>query len=1250
MKRKIISLLLALIIAFGTMPLSTVFAVDTTSVVVTADKTSAYPGDTVLFTVSVGAVNHLMGAEFVLSIPSGMTYTLNSAAVAEGLAGKVGFASADWTESTMKFTAYGDGDYSSADLTDFLTFSCKIDDNTLGEITPQITDVVLSDTNFEEISTSVNTDGAVVTVSEPPVSVTGVTLNKNTLSLYTGDSETLIANLIPANSANKTVSWKSDDTSVATVDDNGKVTAIKKGSTTVTVTTADGGFTDTCTVDVACSHSNKTVHPAVASTCLVEGNEQYTTCDDCGEVISGSSIKLPLGNHNFTESVQSKYLLSAAQCNKKAVYYKSCSVCGVASTTDTFEYGEFDLNNHIGTTYIKNQKEATCYEEGYTGDIYCLGCNSKLSSGTVIGKNAHNPASVWSTDENYHWHNCQTVGCGNLIDKAVHIGGEATCINKAICSVCNVEYGVLDTNNHKNTKVINAKAATCCENGYTGDTYCNDCNTIISSGTVILASGKHIDADGKWETNGTNHWHTCYYGTKFDLTAHSGGTATCKDKAVCSVCGTSYGELDASNHAGGTEIRDKVSNTCCEDGYAGDTYCLGCNTKILNGTVILASGNHTDTDGKWETDGTNHWHTCYYGTKFDLTAHSGGTATCKDKAVCLVCGVAYGELDAHNHTGTTYKKNQKEATCYEEGYTGDTYCSDCNAKLSSGSVIEKNSHNPASTWSTDADFHWHDCQTVGCGNLIDKAAHTGGEATCIHKAVCSVCNVEYGSLDSNNHKNTEIRNAKAATCCEDGYTGDTYCKDCNKKIASGTTIPATGNHIDADGLWETDGTAHWHTCSYGTKFDVTSHSGGTATCKDKSVCSVCGSSYGEVDLNNHIGATYIKDQKEASCYEEGYTGDTYCSGCNSKLVSGTVIEKNAHNPASVWSTDENYHWHACQTVGCGNQIQKSSHTGGIATCINKAVCSVCAAEYGSKDPNNHTGNTEIRNISEPKCNAEGYTGDTYCKDCSVKILSGKSIPKLSHSITEWTVTKTATTTETGEKTGRCVLCGEVFKAEIARLTSKPVESTNIEYSGMETAPQIVPDGNTVLPENVIFIANRLSPENFTAKQSELAKNVINQVINNASAVLGSGKKANGAQVICAFDISSKIQNYDTVSGDKLGDEDYKVDGYVNVTVQAPQMKNLKNPYLVYVKNDGSYEAVKFTDNGDGTISFIATGSEHNYLLLDIDVFKTDEKRTDGTKSPNMADDEGSCALPIIMFALSVTGLAVLIIDKKKRIK
>ena len=508
--------------------------------------------------------------------------------------------------------------------------------------------------------------------------------------------------------------------------------------------------------------------------------QKKAVCDGCGQEYG------ELGNHKFTETVSKMYLKSAATCQSPAVYYKSCLVCDEKSS-ETFEYGEKDFSNHIGNTYLVGQKEATCYAEGYTGDTYCSTCNHEIERGTSIAKNAHNPASVWTTDETDHWKECQTVGCGNIIDKAHHSGGEATCVNKAICEVCKIEYGDVDATNHKHTEVRGAKDATCCEKGYTGDTYCTDCNALISSGAEIPATGNHTDVDGKWESDGENHWHTCYFGTKFDVTAHTGGEATCVNKAICEVCKIEYGDVDATNHKN-TEIRGATDPTCCEAGYTGDKWCTDCNTKIESGSEISSTGNHTDVDGKWESDGTNHWHTCYFGTKFDITAHNGGEATCKSPAECSECGHSYGPLDANNHKGTTYLKNQKEATCFEEGYTGDTYCSDCNEKIADGQSIAKNAHNPASVWTTNEHDHWKECQTVGCGNVIDKAAHSGGEATCVSKAVCEVCKAQYGDVDATNHKHTEIRDARPATEQEKGYTGDTWCIDCNKKITTGSEI------------------------------------------------------------------------------------------------------------------------------------------------------------------------------------------------------------------------------------------------------------------------------------------------------------------------------------------------------------------------------------------------------------------------------------------------------------------------------
>ena len=79
------------------------------------------------------------------------------------------------------------------------------------------------------------------------VNVSSVSLNKNTLSLLEGDSELLTVTVSPENATNKSVNWKSSDTAVATVD-AGKVTAVKAGTATITVTTADGGKTASCTV------------------------------------------------------------------------------------------------------------------------------------------------------------------------------------------------------------------------------------------------------------------------------------------------------------------------------------------------------------------------------------------------------------------------------------------------------------------------------------------------------------------------------------------------------------------------------------------------------------------------------------------------------------------------------------------------------------------------------------------------------------------------------------------------------------------------------------------------------------------------------------------------------------------------------------------------------------------------------------------------------------------------------------------
>ena len=93
---------------------------------------------------------------------------------------------------------------------------------------------------------------------------------------------------------------------------------------------------------------------------------------------------------------------------------------------------------------------------------------------------------------------------------------------------------------------------------------------------------------GEWTSNGNGtHTRTCSNNSSHTETGNcSGGTATCTEKAVCEICNAAYGELNASNHTGGTEVRGRVEATTSADGYTGDTYCKGCNTKIATGESI----------------------------------------------------------------------------------------------------------------------------------------------------------------------------------------------------------------------------------------------------------------------------------------------------------------------------------------------------------------------------------------------------------------------------------------------------------------------------------------------------------------------------------------------------------------------------------------------------------------------------------------------------------------------------------------
>ena len=259
------------------------------------------------------------------------------------------------------------------------------------------------------------------------------------------------------------------------------------------------------------------------------------------------------------------------------------------------------------------------------------------------------------------------------------------------------------------------------------------------------------------------------------------------------------------------------------------------------------------------------------------------TVTTADGNLTAVCAVTV----ACEHKSTKAVPEEK-STCIKQGHGAYTVCITC-SKVVSGSDQKLPLADHAMTERAEADYL--------------KSA-----ATCVAPAVyyksCSVCGAKgtetfsHGAVDATNHKNTKLRDEKAATCKDPGYTGDLWCKDCNKKLQIGQVKPATGAHVDADGKWESNANQHFHTCSCGTQFDFANHEGGEATCSAQAVCTVCGAAYGEKSTGNHKH-TELRDEKAATEQEKGYTGDTWCLDCNKKVVEGADVDALEHKPVRV---------------------------------------------------------------------------------------------------------------------------------------------------------------------------------------------------------------------------------------------------------------------------------------------------------------------------------------------------------------
>ena len=282
------------------------------------------------------------------------------------------------------------------------------------------------------------------------------------------------------------------------------------------------------------------------------------------------------------------------------------------------------------------------------------------------------------------------------------------------------------------------------------------------------------------------------------------------------------------------------------------------------------------------------------------------------------------------------------------------------------------------------------------------------------------------------HENTELRNAKEATCTEPGYTGDTYCKDCGEKIGTGTAIPAKGHTEVIDeavaATCTTPGKTEGKHCSVCNEILVAQevipakgHSWDkgvittSPTCSDAGVktytCTVCSETKTEVlDATGHTPVDVA--EQPATCTEAGHTAGVKCSVCGA-TISGIeeipatghteVIDEAVEATCTTPGKTEGKHCSVCNEVLVPQEeIPAKGHTEVIdeavaATCTESGKtegkhCSVCNEILVAQEVIPAKGHVEeIRNIKEVTDTEDGYTGDTYCSVCNELLKSGEVI-------------------------------------------------------------------------------------------------------------------------------------------------------------------------------------------------------------------------------------------------------------------
>ena len=423
---------------------------------------------------------------------------------------------------------------------------------------------------------------------------------------------------------------------------------------------------------------------------------------------------------------------------------------------------------------------------------------------------------------------------------------------------------------HRNTVIKNAVAPTCTKEGFSGDIFCNDCNTIITTGKILSKLP-----------------HTYIYGICNVCDAVKDASIDGLHYTVIKTDdGTHKASVRADDISGNVVIPseiiidgEKYTVTEIEDnGFANSKI----DSIILPDTIEKIGKGAFDgsTVGRIEFTGKNAPHmedNSLSGIKENITI-----VVPKDSTGYEISAIT--SVTQHIYSCTVH-----DADCEHRGYTVYTciLCSDEQIK----DYVDAKGH-------------------IYSNGIVTKAANC--KNTGIKEYECIVCHEKYAESipkDASNHiGDIEIRNKKAATCSVEGYTGDTYCKSCNSPISKGTII-SKENHNYNKAVTNPSCTAAGYT---------------TYTCKN------CGYSYvgDETPATPHTFTTIVKD---ATCIENGYTTHT-CNDCGYTYtdneiaakghIPGSPIQENISGPAT-FSSDK-----TCDNVKyctiCGVELSRDT--------------------------------------------------------------------------------------------------------------------------------------------------------------------------------------------------------------------------------------------------------------------------------------------------------------------------------------